>query len=288
MYLIKSFFGNKAKIIEIDSGVVHDVFVPKNISKNNRLAVGDMVEIISTQDYKLIKHILPRKNYISKFKDKHVDKVIASNIDLCAITISGKRFLDSLDSLLLTITLNIINKIDSFIVINKLDLISKKDIPHYKSILDFLKLKYVFISCNTMENIDNLNNYLKKKTFILVGESGVGKSSIASILCGREIKIGDLSKIGQGRHTTTATEAILTINNGICIDTPGFQYLLINNLTIETVRDFFPGVSEFLGLCKFNDCLHIHDKGCCLKPDSMPKEIYESYCRIIKLIVKNE
>lgn len=178
----------------------------------------------------------------------------------------------------------------ALIVINKIDLLDDET----KIIADELTKLYENIGyhviCTSIKQnigIDELSQALSNTTSILVGLSGVGKSSLVkAILPKEEIKIGETSKsTGEGKHTTTVSALYHLKDNGIIIDSPGVRDFTPINKTQEEITHGFIDVRKFNGTCKFANCSHQNEPGCAMKEavkngDLNPQR-FNNYLRLV-------
>ena len=139
------------------------------------------------------------------------------------------------------------------------------------------------VSVKTGEGMDALSPYRRPgKTIVLLGSSGVGKSSLANALAGepvmavREIREDD----GKGRHTTTHRQLMMLPGGVMLIDTPGMRELGIGEAG-DGLPEAFADVEAVLGGCRFRDCHHQGEPGCAVKAaiagGRLTQERWESY-----------
>jgi ribosome biogenesis GTPase len=158
----------------------------------------------------------------------------------------------------------------ALIVINKVDLMDHET----KRLVDNLTALYKGIGYDVISSsmkrdtgLDALSEALSNTTSILVGLSGVGKSSIVkAILPKEEIRIGETSEAtGEGKHTTTVSALYHLKCNGIIIDSPGVRDFTPINNSISEITHGFKDVRKFNGACKFSNCSHTNEPGCAMK-----------------------
>ena len=179
----------------------------------------------------------------------------------------------------------------ALIIINKIDLLddeTKQDIENLTAL--YQSIGYRVISTSIKQNIglQEISDALSNTTSILVGLSGVGKSSIVkAILPKEEIKIGETSEAtGEGKHTTTVSALYHLKCNGIIIDSPGVRDFTPINNSLDEISNGFVDIRKFNGACKFSNCSHKNEPECALKQavidGQLNKQRFNNYLRLIE------
>jgi ribosome biogenesis GTPase len=133
--------------------------------------------------------------------------------------------------------------------------------------------------------LDRLRELLAGQTSVLVGPSGVGKSCLLNALDpGLSLKVGALSDLQRGRHTTTTTRLLRWAFGGYVVDTPGMRQFDPADVAPEELEAYFTEFVDRVASCKFADCSHTHETGCAVKAaveaGDVPRERYDSYCKM--------
>lgn len=180
------------------------------------------------------------------------------------------------------------------ICINKVDLDDERIYQKIQDIYKNTDYNVIFSSTKSRIGINEIKDILKDKITVFAGPSGVGKSSILNAIQENlQLKTGDISKkIKRGKHTTRHTELLELDFGGWVVDTPGFTSLNIDFIDIEDLPVFFPEFRQFLGKCKFVNCMHIDEPECEIKKAVIEGFIsnsrYDNYATFAKQISENK
>ena len=186
---------------------------------------------------------------------------------------------------------------DALILINKVDLIdheSKRMADDLTALYQDIGYRVISTSIKQDIGIDETSEALSNTTSILVGLSGVGKSSIIkAILPKEEIRIGETSAAtGEGKHTTTVSALYHLKGNGIVIDSPGVRDFTPTNSSIDEITHGFIDVRQFNGRCKFANCSHHNEPECAMKQavvdGQLDEQRFKNYLRLVDEFNENE
>jgi ribosome biogenesis GTPase len=167
------------------------------------------------------------------------------------------------------------NRIAPILVFNKSDLLhdnhleatSKAFFESILSLYEALPYRHFRVSTFEPDSLMALKDALKGKISLVVGQSGVGKSSLIQQLVQDDaIVIGDLSKEGLlGKHTTTVSRWYFLVEGGAIVDSPGIRELKLPPLSRQQLLSYFPECRPYLGACRFRNCAHTAETpGCAL------------------------
>lgn len=233
--------------------------------------IGDIAEIELSGDKGSIVAIKPRKSFLVRPPVSNIDTMV-----LVVAVASPEPNMFLIDKMLINAE---IRGIEPVICINKTDLAKRNDI---EKIYISAGYRVFSVSAEKKEGIKDLFDYLADKTTAFAGLSGVGKSSLLSLITDDVLETGTVSeKIQRGRHTTRHVELFELKNGGFVLDTPGFSSLEVDGIKAEDLYKYFPEMAESEGQCKFRGCSHINEPGCFVKEQLSQGKIsesrYESY-----------
>ncbi len=244
------------------------------LDTTNPIAVGDNVILLPDEnhlDAVLIKEIIPRKNHIIRKSNKLSSQrqVIAANLDLALLVVSlvaPRTSTGFIDRFLLCCEAF---HIPGALFFNKMDILPEEGLDMVSELHGlYSQLGYTCFEGSALNKhgLDNLRTFLHKKTTLIAGHSGVGKSTLINGLY-PEIgaKVGAISRMhDKGKHTTTFAEMFFT-EHGALIDTPGIRDFGVVDLEPHEIAQYFPEMRTYSAECKFNNCIHINEPGCAVK-----------------------
>ena len=259
------------------NGITYNVF-PKGIFKfrKQHLCVGD--NVIFDENELVINEILERKNELIRPR--------SANIDILLIVMSVVEPDLSSELLYKFLTYANMNNIQAKVLFTKLDLLEDKTyLNSLISDLEKLGIEVFTLEKKSHDALDIIKDVIKDKTTIVMGQTGVGKSSFINLLDEKfDRKIGEYSNaLGRGKHQTKEV-ILLPFNGGFIGDTPGFSSLDLE-LFKEDLAQFFPGYNKFYTECYFSNCLHQNEKQCKIKEEiykgNLSEEGYEIYIKLL-------
>ena len=227
------------------------------------VAVGDWVAVRNTSDAAEIRAVLPRQSAITREApgSETSAQVIAANVDLVFIATSADTDFN-LRRIERLLTVAYQSGAAPVIVLTKVDLNSPDP---YEVELETIAagVPVVAVSAVTGAGIEAVRLYLSRgKTAVLVGSSGVGKSTLINRLLGEEVlRTAGVHKSGQGRHTTSHRQLLKVPGGGLVIDTPGLREIQLW-AGAEALAEVFLDIEELALRCKFTDCRHETEPDC--------------------------
>lgn len=233
--------------------------------------------------------ILPRRSVLTRPGHNESVRPVAANLDRVFVVVAPEPEPDWLlvDQYLAACEHR---QLGADIIFNKVDLLASRNVAE-NLLADYRRIGYAYflISVRTGEGLPALRKELIGQCSMLVGQSGVGKSSLTNaLLPDKRLLTRTLSeKTGLGRHTTTTATLYHLPDGGDLIDSPGVS---IFGLAEMSARDLAAGFREFqpwVPRCHFGDCRHITDKGCAVREAAETGALpYARYQRYLKLIEK--
>jgi ribosome biogenesis GTPase len=252
------------QLVEDDCGGLHRCVARRGLGPS---VCGDAVEWRPTGPLEgVIEALLPRRTILLRATGNNARRPLVANIDQIVIEAAPEPALDAglIDKYTVAAELA---QTQPLIVINKSDLLDSGEREGLQPLIgEYERIGYRILLTSALKNtgIREFSACLSGKASILVGQSGVGKSSLVNrLLPDLDITIGKLSDAsGQGKHTTTATTLYHLPQGGSLIDSPGVRDFHPGEFAAQELQNGFREFRPLLGECRFNDCRHLNEPGC--------------------------
>lgn len=209
-----------------------------------------------------------RRTLLSRPDSRGLLRPIAANIDAMLITIAPlpEPFPFLIDRYLVAADLYGIQPV---ILCNKTDLINDDNRAAIEKLLHVYRTigyPVFLLSSYDRSGLTAIADFLRDKISVIIGQSGVGKSSlINALLPGVDITVGALSTASdKGKHTTTTARLYHLPQGGDLIDSPGIREFTLQQLPAQELLSHFVDLRDYTNGCKFRDCSHEHEPGCAL------------------------
>ncbi|MEM9100846.1 MAG: small ribosomal subunit biogenesis GTPase RsgA [Pseudomonadota bacterium] len=284
--LVISRFGNQADIEKSDGHVVR-CHIRR---KKQNLVTGDRVTLEQKTDHYVVTDILPRESLLERSVPYEGLKPVAANIDQVVIVNAIRPIFSSrlLDRYLVACEKM---QAQPLILFNKMDLADDnvlKEVQLRTEQYQDLGYNTLLTSTKELDKLESLKKWVRDKTTIFVGQSGVGKSSLLNALVPEAATLtAELSNNSElGMHTTTVSRLYHLPSGGNIIDSPGIRELSLTHLTPKDVTNGFVEIQKYSQQCKFRDCSHLKEPGCAVKnavdSGKIRQERFENFLHILE------
>jgi len=276
----------------------------RDIAAERPVAVGDRVRVAlqaasGSPVEGVVEEVLPRRSVLVRASpDDKTGRVhvLAANIDRLVIVaaLANPPLREGLiDRFLVEAALQ---DLPPLVVLNKVDISDAVDDdgrPLTRAVVQPYRaagLAVLQTSCVTGEGIPELRDHLTHGTSLVVGHSGVGKSSLINAVSpgGLQQRVGEVAEYhGRGRHTTTVARLLrLSGTDGWLVDSPGLREFGLDDVAPADLARLFPGFGERPDACRFSDCRHRAEPGCAVlaavQRGELARERHETYLRVLE------
>lgn len=254
--------------------------------KKSVVACGDRVQIAMTaKGQGVIEAVDPRRTLLYR-SDAYREKLIAANIDQMIIVLAAvpSYYQELLDRCLVAAEFQ---GIRALVVINKSDLVDESREARERLRL-YEALGYEVLPLVARNDVSPLLPHLADRSSVLVGQSGMGKSTIVnSLVPDAGAAVGDISlALDSGRHTTTYARMYRLDPQARLIDSPGMQEFGLRHVPAKEIARCYPEMRPWLGRCRFNDCAHLVEPDCAVRAaadnGSIDAARLRSYARLME------
>ena len=246
---------------------------------------GDLVDAkVIADDRVVIDAVHPRGFALVRRTGGGRTKTMAANVDTVAVVaalVDPPLHLVMIDQL---VAFALQHDVEPLLLLTKADLAGEEAAERIAGLYRGIGVPTIVLNPKTGRAVDDLRTQIAARHALLVGNSGVGKSTIFKALGGIGI-VGDLSRFGRGRQTTTSAR-LVRLGDGFLVDSPGIGEFTLDPMPADEVGWLFVEMREPATRCRFSNCRHLAEPGCAVRAAVADGRItasrYASYAEIVR------
>ncbi len=268
-------FGSRYAVV-LDGSPGHESTDAIGRGRRQDIVVGDRVHCAPARGVQVIESVAPRRNLLFRSDALRV-KPLASNVDLVAVVLAPQPTPQAEFAWRALLAAGAAG-VAALVVLNKTDM----DCSGIGAVVDELErlgASVARVSARSAPDAarETLEEYCRERVTVFVGQSGMGKSTLLTLLLGTELRTGAISRSGShGRQTTSTTQWYFHGGNGALIDSPGFHEFGLAHLAPRELLAGMPDFARHAGQCRFSDCRHIDEPDCAIRAALSKGEISEA------------
>lgn len=233
----------------------------------------------------MIERVEPRYGVLSRSSKGRQHTIVANVDQLLIVGSAAEPYLkpNLIDRFLVSAEMS---RIRPIVVVNKIDLVDPAALEPLIGVYSQMGYTVIITSAKTGQGVDRLRRELAGRQSAVVGQSGVGKSSLLNAIePGLGLRVGAVSAESQkGKHTTTTAELLRMESGGYLVDTPGIRQFQLWDVIPAEVQNYYRDLRPLVSLCRYPDCTHTHEDECAVKDavadDLLDARRYESYLNL--------
>ena len=262
-----------------------EVGIPPRIA-GGPIVAGDLVELGGDHDSPRVRALRPRRTLLARgdFGTRNRSRPLVANADLLLVVAAmvdppfRMRFVDRY------LAAGELGGLDCAV------LLTKADLPHdiaqiARAVEIYREVGYPVLAGSTFDPgfVEAVRRLIGGRVAALAGHSGVGKSSLTAALTGMPRTIGEVSRVGSGRHTTSDPRLIFLPGGGAVVDTAGVRAFYLPPTSATELADAFPEIDAAAQNCRFRGCRHLGEAGCAVEGAVSPERL-DSYRRLLEIV----